>query len=97
MNPREPHTDDEHDDDDDELEDDDDEREDDEDEGDEDDDDEGDEDEDEAPETPRPPIYEALERLVERNSSDLTEEANRLIRQGLEREGLWPPPPPAQS
>lgn len=31
-----------------------------------------------------------LEQLGERNLSGITEEANRLIRQGLEREGLWP-------
>jgi hypothetical protein len=42
-------------------------------------------------------LHEALQRLAAKNSTDLTEEANRLIRIGLQSEGMWPPPPPAQS
>ena len=33
-----------------------------------------------------------LEKLVERNGSDLTEEIRIAIRERLERAGLWPPP-----
>ena len=34
-----------------------------------------------------------LEILAERLASDRTEQVNRAIRELLEREGLWPPPP----
>ncbi len=33
----------------------------------------------------------AVDALVERNSSDFSEEVNRAIREYLERQNLWPP------
>jgi hypothetical protein len=37
-------------------------------------------------------LAELLDGLAERNVSSAPAEANRLIREGLERMGLWPPP-----
>lgn len=39
----------------------------------------------------RDELAEALDRLAERNADDFTGEVNRLIREGLERAGMWPP------
>lgn len=33
-----------------------------------------------------------LDSLAKRNATSAAQEANRLIREGLERLGLWPPP-----
>ena len=33
-----------------------------------------------------------LDLLADRRDTDFTEQVNRLIQEGLEREGLWPPP-----
>jgi hypothetical protein len=41
-----------------------------------------------------PLLRQQLERLAERNATDMTEEVTRAIRERLEREGLWPPPAP---
>jgi len=38
-------------------------------------------------------IAEQLQQLAERNRTDRTTEAERLLREGLEAVGLWPPPP----
>jgi hypothetical protein len=39
-------------------------------------------------------LAEVLDDLGERNATSAPSEANRLIREGLERAGLWPPPDP---
>lgn len=44
----------------------------------------------------RQAFADAIQALADRNSSDFTEEGNRMIREWLEKEGLWPPRP-AQS
>lgn len=38
-------------------------------------------------------LAEILDGLAERNATSAPEEANRLIREGLEKLNLWPPPP----
>jgi hypothetical protein len=35
-----------------------------------------------------------LEKLVDRNGSDQSEELRTALRKHLANEGLWPPPPP---
>jgi hypothetical protein len=43
-------------------------------------------------------MAEILDKLAERNDTSAAAEANRLIREGLERLNLWPPPdPPART
>jgi hypothetical protein len=36
-------------------------------------------------------LAQVLEQLAERNDTDVTEEANRAIREHLEQIGMWPP------
>lgn len=38
-------------------------------------------------------LAEVLDELAERNATTAPAEANRLIREGLEKLGMWPPPP----
>ncbi len=38
-------------------------------------------------------LAEALDRLATRNATTAPQEANRAIRELLEKEGLWPPKP----
>lgn len=42
-------------------------------------------------------IANVLDELGKRNATSAATEARRLIREGLEREGLWPPKTPEQS
>ena len=37
------------------------------------------------------PLAERLDIIVQRNLSDRTAEVQRIVREYLEREGLWPP------
>jgi hypothetical protein len=41
---------------------------------------------------PHPSIRQQLDRLAQFNGGKMSQEAIRLIREGLQREGFWPPP-----
>lgn len=41
----------------------------------------------------RPRLHRAVEVLATDRETDITEEVNRAVREMLEREGRWPPPP----